>query len=98
MKYLYYLILIYYSYLGIFFSINNDISFNDIDFDRNHILTISELASSFGKRYKCYTKNKVIENTKLLNIEKCERLELEIFSYKDGLTIKTILLKTHKNK
>lgn len=77
-------LMIYSGYLGLFFFSNKHFSYDDIDLDRNHILTLSELNyfSNIGFKYKCLS-DKSNNNSSI-----CKTLGVEIFSLKDGLTIK----------
>lgn len=80
-----FVVLIFYGgYLGLFFSLNKNFSYNDVDLDRNHILTLSELEyfSNIGFKYKC------LLDQNHNNSSICKTLEVEIFSLKDGLSIK----------
>lgn len=77
-------LIIYCGYLGLFLYSNKHFSYDDVDLDKNHILTFSELGyfSNIGFMYKCLPKKS--SN----NLSMCKTLEVEIFSLKDGLTLK----------
>jgi len=98
-KIVYFIIIIIFGYLGFigFFFIHiKYFTFNEVDLDKNGILTISELSYflNTGKRYKFYTKEKGYQYFDYNNFNTLGRQDvvLEIFSLKDGLILKEIKL------
>jgi len=84
-------VICYFSFVGIFFTMNKKVAFNDIDFDHNSLLTISELTLDYGIVYKCYQKDKIVQtdsNLTLIQQNQCDLIVEEVFSKKDGVTIK----------
>jgi len=80
---------------------NQKLTFNDIDFDKNTLLTFSELTSDIGILYNCYQKDKIIKSD--INIAKiednqCDLITEEIFLKKDGVRIKETIYQHNKRE
>jgi len=85
------LLLIYLSLIGLFFINNQHFTYNEVDIDGSNFLTTSEFIyySETSIRYKCYENG--TERFKYLDKnQQCDQIVLEIFSLKDGLTLKEI--------
>ena len=80
----------YFSFLGFFFIKIKYFTFNEVDLNKDGILTLSEISYflSTGKRYKYWDgkEYKYIEYHNIFNKD----VTLEIFSLKDGLILKEI--------
>jgi len=72
------------------------ITFTDIDLNHNKILSLSEINYILNSkvRYRCYIdENKYKYSNTLPNKNVYKKVIMEIFSEKDGLPIKEILIK-----
>lgn len=89
-------ICIYLGFLSLAITKYKYVTFSDIDLNQNRILTPSEINHILNSkiRYRCYTDdNKYIYSKVLLNKKEYKKIILEVFSLKDGLPIKEILIK-----
>ena len=89
-------ICIYLGFLSLALTKYKYVTFADIDLNQNGILTPSEIDYILNSkvRYRCYTDdNKYIYSNALPKKKEYKKIILEVFSLKDGLPIKEILIK-----
>jgi len=89
-------ICVYLGFLSLALTKYKYVTFTDIDLNQNGILAPSEIDYILNSkvRYRCYTDNiKYVYSEILPNKKEYKKIILEVFSLKDGLPIKEILIK-----
>ncbi len=90
------LICVYLTYIFFALTKYHFITYSDIDLNKNGILSFHEINYILNSeiRYKCYTDNTEYTYCKeISNKKKYKKIVLEVFSLKDGLPIKKVIIK-----
>ena len=94
MKYLLVVLFILYIVLILFVMKSKNLNYKDIDLNSNGFISITEILYTLDtkRRFKCI-KNKKAVYLKDMSSIVCEKIYLEIYSLKDGLTLKRTEIK-----